>query len=84
VTDPRKRLSPPFDTQHTVDGIIAEKSSFDDIRSFVLINNGTETKLFRPGNITPDHTNLVYNNGLLTWAENTYHPRWNLVDYGVI
>jgi len=70
--------------QYTKNGIIVEKSSFQDIQSYILIKSGKESKLFRPGNVTPDHANLVHNNGLLTWAENRYHPRWNLVDYGVL
>lgn len=69
--------------QYTSKGILAEKSSFNDIRSFVLLNN-EEDKLFRPGNITSDHVNLVHNRGRITWAENTYHPRWGLEDYSVL
>ncbi len=65
--------------------ILTEKFSFQQIRTYCLLDNeGTERKLFKPGNVTPDHVNLVVANDLISWAENTFHPRWELEDYSVI
>ncbi len=65
--------------------ILTEKLSFQQIRTYYLIDpSGSEQKLFKPGNVTPDHVNLVAANDLFAWAENTYHPRWELEDHTTI
>ncbi len=65
--------------------IIAEKSAFNEIKTYYRIDeNGEEQKMFSPGFITEDHTNMSLAGNLMAWSENTFHERWGLKDYAVI
>ncbi len=63
--------------------IIAEKISIDDLNRFIkILPDGTEKKLFTPGNNFKE--SLSANDSLLCWNEKTYDPRWSNRDYSVI
>jgi hypothetical protein len=65
--------------------ILTEKSSLQQIRTYYLLDaEGNEERLFEPGNVSFDHVNLSLSGDLITWAENRFHPRWDLKDYSVI
>jgi len=66
------------------DSVIAVKVSIADPARFVLINpsNGSEKKLFVPGNIYP--WIISYACGKIAWVESQPDPRWENRSYSVI
>jgi Tol biopolymer transport system component len=65
--------------------LIAEKSSFRQIRTFYKIDStGKEKRLFLPGLNVGNNTTLSHNNGMICWAELTYDARWGNKNFSII
>ena len=55
-------------------GVIAYKEGMDETGAFVLVKDGREKVIFRPG-LMYDHK-FAYCDSVLLWSEYRYHPRW--------
>ncbi len=56
---------------------IAEKSSFDQIKTYYYIDSlGQEKRIISPGNFTNLNAALSYNKGRLVWAQYSFDKRW--------
>jgi hypothetical protein len=67
------------------DKIVVEKSSFDQIRTYYLMDlEGNEEKMILPGLNIDLNSTLSVANGKMAWAELTYHPRWFEENYSII
>ena len=66
--------------------IIAEKSGYNQLPTYVLIDqNGREKVLTQPGiMLDRPYAPLSYKDGKLCWAELAFHPRWQNKNYSII
>ncbi len=67
------------------ENIIAEKSGFNQIPTYVLMDKeGNEKNLFKPGLYSDGNATLQIKKGYLVWSQNEFDPRWGNKDYSVI
>ncbi len=85
-TKPKKKFT-SYRNAHflEIDKIVVEKSSFDQIRTYYLMDlEGNEEKMILPGLNLDLNSTLSVANGKMAWAELTYHPRWFEENYSII
>ncbi|MFT5913868.1 MAG: hypothetical protein ACJAWV_001615 [Flammeovirgaceae bacterium] len=85
-TKPKKKYTSYRNAHFLAEGkIVVEKSSFDQIRTYYLMDlEGNEEKMILPGLNLDLNSTLSVANGKMAWAELTYHPRWFEENYSII
>ncbi|MGB0524716.1 MAG: TolB family protein [Flammeovirgaceae bacterium] len=67
------------------DRIIVEKSGFDEIRTYYIVEaDGSETELYPSGFNIDLNASLSVKNNTLVWSEITFHPRWYNKDFSIL
>lgn len=87
LTELSKRTFTNYQTPFYIgsDRLIVEKSAFNEIPGYYLINeNGKEKKITNPGIYLEGNAQLSGNDRFLVWAELAFDVRWGNKDYSVI
>lgn len=67
------------------DKMVVVKSGLEDIPTFYELDlDGNMKRMFQPGFNTDLNFQVSAGDGMITWSEITYHPRWALEDYSII